>query len=206
MIQMSSLRKTLCNNLVTSRINNINCWKLGTSLVLRHESIPLAHTDRRSLTTSSSYLQTNIQRSSQIHFNYMLKSFISCSGRDRVKYAYRFNRHKQHKSKNKKTHAEKEAIKAKLGFKLDTTKPLSELLKYSDKFYTKRGPQSNRSYVKKYQITQFGKPAIPDAAPRATEVDADGYPVDIDLEVCMYFFSCGDWITFTPYRYCYIDV
>ena len=186
MIQMSSLRRTLCNTLVTSRTNSVNCWKLGAFIFLRHESTPLAHTGSRSITTSSSYIQANTQRSSQMHFNYTLKSFISCSGRDRVKYAYRFNRHKQHKSKNKKTHAEKEAIKAKLGFKLDTTKPLSDLLKYSDKFYTKRGPQSNRSYVKKYQITQFGKPAIPDAAPRATEVDADGYPVDIDLEVCIF--------------------
>lgn len=174
----SSSGSSNVNCIITSAVNG-NALK--SSGLRRKESHPvLLQTNRRNITTSGSFF-SYVQRPPQLQLNTILKAHISSTGKDRAKYAYKFNRHKQHKSKNKKTAAEKDAIKAKLGFKLDTTQPLSELLRYSDKFHSKRGPQSNRSFIKKYRITRFGKEAIPDAAPRATEFDADGYSIDPDL-------------------------
>ena len=157
--------------------------KVETQRAFQYEQQLLPHRKGiRYMRTSSS--RCCILRPAQIMPNSILKCHISSTGKDRVKNAFFYNKRKQHKVKHKKTFEEKAASKAKFGFKLDTTKPLSELLRYSDKFHSKRGPQSNRSFIKKFRITQYGKEAIPDAdIPRSTEIDGDGNPIDPDLEV-----------------------
>jgi len=77
----------------------------------------------------------NFQINSTILFS-VPTAFVSTSGKDaRSKYAYFYNKPKQVKSK--KTPEQKEAIRQKRlnknKFELDTTKPIKELLAYSDK-------------------------------------------------------------------------
>ena len=99
----------------------------------------LAKTSLKRLGFYSNLGATNISAITKSKPSIIVKAFISSSGRDvRSVYSFYYNKHKQTKSKkveelkNKKNKII-ENFELKNRFKFDISKPLNELLAYSDK-------------------------------------------------------------------------
>ena len=99
----------------------------------------LAKTSLKRLGFYSNLGATNISAISKSKPSIIVKASISSTGRDvRSEYSFYYNKHKQFKSKkaeelkNKKNEI-KENFEQKKRFKFDISKPLDQLLAYSDK-------------------------------------------------------------------------